>query len=296
MQGVTTASSLPPGIAFREGEPLAARTSLRIGGPADILALPSDIAQLGALISWANAAGIAPFVLGRGTNILFPDEGLRGLVIGTERIHALQVEGTRIRAGAGATIRSLIRLALKLGLSGLEHLVGIPGSLGGAVRMNAGTREGTIGGLVSEVLVVEGDGRVQRRAGRDLAWGYRRGAVGDGEVAAQIVLQLEPGSRDRIRDAMRRTMAARVERQPLRWPSAGCMFRNPDGESAGRLIERAGMKGVRQGGARVSDRHANFILNDGGATAREMRALIDAVRREVAARFGIELTLEVVLA
>jgi len=287
---------LPPGIAYRHGEPLAARTSLRIGGPAETLALPAGLRQIEALMAWSRSEGLVPFILGRGTNVLISDDGLRGLVISTERMQSIQVEGTRIRTGAGVTLRSLIRLAFKLGLTGLECFVGIPGSIGGAVRMNAGTRDGSIGERVSEVLVLDSENRVQRRAGRDLLWGYRQGAVADGEVAAHVVLQLEPGSRERMRECMRRTMVDRIARQPLGWPSAGCVFRNPPGESAGRLIEQAGLKGLRHGGARISDRHANFILNDGGATAGEVRALIDIIRREIAARFGISLTLEVVLA
>ena len=143
---------------------------------------------------------------------------------------------------------------------------------------------------------MDADGRIQRRHGRELRWAYRRGAVESGQVVVQAVFQLVRGPRDRIREAMQEAMAARVASQPLRVPSAGCIFRNPPGESAGRLIDGAGLKGLRVGGATISPKHANFIVNDRGATAREVRALIDRVRREIAQRYGKDLELEVVLA
>ncbi len=286
-----------PGRVWRE-ESLAARTTLRVGGAARIFAEPADVPELRALVRSAAARGVPVFVLGRGSNLIVPDEGVDGLVISLagEAWSGFEPRGDgRVWAGAGLRLKNLCGLAVKAGLVGFEFLEGIPGSVGGALRMNAGAMGGWIFDLVEEVQLMTLEGEVKTLPRQAMHVDYRHCA----ELHAAIALGalLRPAARadsdaiGRQLDVYRRK---RQESQP-REPSAGCIFKNPPGNSAGRLIDECGLKGERVGGAEVSMVHANFIVNRGGATGRDVLELVRRVRSRVRAEKGVELQPEVLL-
>ena len=292
----------------RANVPLAGLTSFRVGGPADVFVEAEGPADVHVAVSAALRVGAPYHVIGWGTNLLVRDGGIRGLVVRIGPGMAdLQwdVGGRSVVAGAGARLRGLAQAAAELGLRGLEFAEGIPGGLGGAVVMNAGAYDGEIGPLVDwvEVLdldvarLMQGDSelRLIRIPAAELGYGYRHsslqgrpGAV----VAARLVLPAvdDPGA---IRERMDELAARRRERQPLEWPSAGSFFKRPPGGYAGTLIEGCGLKGYRVGGAEVSPKHANFVVNVGGATAADVVAVAEHVRRTVRDRYGVDLQPEV---
>ncbi|MEW5944563.1 MAG: UDP-N-acetylmuramate dehydrogenase [bacterium] len=289
------ASSLRGGVMT--GEPLSGHTTFRIGGPARLMILPADADDLMAGLELCAEGGIPYFILGNGSNLVFPDEGFPGAVFKMRSLNRAAVEGARVRAGAGAMLPRLARLAMRNSLGGLEFAAGIPGTAGGAVVMNAGDSDGATGDLVEEVRVLEGGTqKTLRRA--DLAFAYRHSAFRKrkGAVAVEVVLELRQ-ERDPA-EIGRRTaekIRRRRERFPLSLPNAGSVFRNPAGDYAGRLIEAAGCKGMSEGGAEVSSRHANFIVNRGGATGADVAALIKRVQEKVFESSGVLLEPEVEL-
>ncbi len=298
--------------AVRFDEPMARHTTLRVGGPAEALVRPRDVAQLRELVSGAAQRGLPLLVLGRGSNLLVTDGGIEGMVIELSALHTITLReapepgGTRsVTALAGARLAALCRFALSRGLAGLEFAVGIPGSVGGAVAVNAGTADGSMGDVLTSVTVMTPGGDLHRLSADRLSFGYRRFALppelaedGSGRRAVIVsgAFRLRPSDPARIRSRARRLARTRLRKQPLARPSAGSFFKNPPGrEPAGRLIEAAGLKGRRVGDAAVSRRHANFIVNLGRATSSDVLALADQVQREVQARFGVRLEPEVVI-
>jgi len=276
------------------GEPLSRHTSLRIGGPADALVVPADREDLCALLRFAHREGIATLVLGGGSNTLVLDGGFRGVAILLgEAFAALEAEGTAVRAGAAVRVSRLLAFCSRLGLGGVECLTGIPGTVGGALRGNAGTRDGWISDRLREVGMVLGDGTAARRARADLGFAYRHATLPAGAVITEGLFDLERGDPAAVRRAISKLLVARNRSQPVESRSAGCMFKNPPGDSAGRLADAAGMKGARVGEAVVSTKHANFILNQGGARAADVLALAAAVRARVRDHAGVTLELEV---
>jgi UDP-N-acetylenolpyruvoylglucosamine reductase len=279
-------------------ESLAAKTTLRVGGAARIYAEPATVADLQNLLREARAGGTAVFVLGRGSNLLVPDEGVDGLVIALAHeswaAFAPQPDG-RVWAGAGLRLKNLCGLAAKAGLVGFEFLEGIPGSLGGALRMNAGAMGGWMFDVVDEVQLMTRDGEVRTLAKPAMHVGYRHCAELDEAIA--LGARLKPADRAEAESIGRQIEVYRRKRQESqpREPSAGCMFKNPDGGSAGRLIDESGLKGTRVGDAEVSPVHANFIVNRGGATSRDVLELVRQVRARVRAAKGVELQPEVLL-
>lgn len=281
----------------QENVPLAARTSWGIGGRARFFAVPRTTDQLAALLGTAYRRGIPAYVLGGGSNLLIGDGTLDALVVtftAAEALAGIHVEADthRIVAGAGATLAGVLHHAARAGLSGLEDLAGIPGSLGGAVRMNAGSASRWIGACVADITGVDYRGNPQRRTAGELSFGYRRSTLA-GIVLTEVTLQLSPDSADTIQERMRVRLKAKQATQPLRQRSAGCVFRNPEGISAGQLLNEVGLKGYAIGGAAVSDIHANFFLNTGNATAMDMLRLIEYARETVLRETGIELAREV---
>lgn len=277
----------------RRDVPLAGRTTFRIGGTAAFLLAPPDEGTFAAAYSAAVRAGLPVYVLGAGSNVLISDEGVPGVVLSTSRLRTwnLDAAGTSLRVGAGMRLAKLVRWTARAGLSGLECLAGIPGTVGGAVRMNAGTRDGAIGERVDAVRCAAADGSVFMRRGGEVKWRYRNAEISHPIVGVE--LRLESGRPRTIGERIRATLAARCRSQPVDEASAGCFFRNPPGTSAGRLIERTGLKGARVGLACVSPVHANFIVNRGGATAADVLNLSADVRERVRARFGVLLESEV---
>lgn len=276
-------------------EPLAPFTTWRIGGPAELLAEPVDRDDLLLAISWARLRGISWRILGNGSNLLVRDEGVRGLVVRTRgALDGVEFLGAVARAEAGASLPTIANLAAARGLAGLEFAAGIPGTLGGAILMNAGWHEHEIGAVVQEVEFLDASGAVATWPRARCAFGYRTSAFrGRAGVILGAVLALAPDEPPRVRARLDAYAASRRENQPTDLPSCGSVFLKPPGDFAGRLIEAAGLKGARVGEIEVSQKHANFFVNLGRGTAGDALALIERVEAEVEARFGVRLVREV---
>jgi UDP-N-acetylmuramate dehydrogenase len=282
------------GDAVRFDEPMSRHTAYRIGGPADAFLQAGSVELLAQAMAFASDAALIPIVVGAGSNLLVPDEGLHALVVKVD-VRTVRVEGAALTAGAGVPVAQAAETARAHALAGLEFCAGIPGSVGGALAMNAGCFGTEIGSLVEQVEVVEPDG-TRRTLGRDdCEFAYRSSSLrGRGGAIAAATLRLAPGDAAEIGRRMAEHRAWRAKAHPLEHPSAGSVFKNPPGDAAGRLIEAAGCKGLQVGGAQVSPKHANFIVNLGGATYADVKALIEAVRARVETQFGVALELELI--
>lgn len=267
---------------------------MRVGGPADVYLEPAGEDDLGAILRCCRANALKFFILGRGSNLLVRDGGYRGLVVCLAQpgFCRIALDGTRLRCGAGARLKNVAVEARRNGLRGLEFLEGIPGSVGGALRMNAGAMGGATFDAVESVRVMDFDGAVQERLAGELAVAYRGCAALKTLVALGAVLCGRPDSVASIAQRMSAFSQKRWSSQPAA-PSAGCMFKNPPTIPAGRLIDELGLKGSQVGGARVSQEHGNFLVNDGNATAAEVLELIGFLQARVLAERGIELHTEV---
>ncbi|WP_227767098.1 UDP-N-acetylmuramate dehydrogenase [Zhaonella formicivorans] len=281
----------------RLNEPLQYHTTWRIGGPADLLVIPFCKDDVLLTMQLAAAEGIPVYVIGNGSNLLVLDRGVRGMVLKLAGgLKGISQEGCVLKAEAGVLLPFLAHLAAKSGLSGLEMLAGIPGTIGGAIVMNAGAYGSSIGELVQSVEVCDYAGNTIKLQQEELEFGYRRSALkGRPAVVLEAELKLQPGKREYIEKIMQENMLSRKKSQPLHLPNAGSVFINPPGSAAGYLIEKAGAKGLRKGGAQVSEKHANFIVNVGNASARDVLELIEQVREMVYLAFGIELQTEIKL-
>ncbi len=277
---------------IKRNERLARHTSLKIGGPADYFAEPRSIAEVQILIAFAEENGLPWLVLGNGTNVLFPDEGYRGLVIHLGRAFgAKRLEGDRLLVQAGASLGTTMGYARARGFYDFDGLVGIPGTIGGALAMNAGIPEFTISKLVRSVVVLTEKGKILRLSKEQCEFGYRT-SIFLGRPWVILAGEFQLGGPKRFDPQA--LLARRRERQPLGQASPGCVFRNPlpSPPTAGQLLEQAGLKGLRCGGAMISPIHANFFVNRGGATASDLLRLIDIAREKVYKEFNVELQLE----
>jgi UDP-N-acetylmuramate dehydrogenase len=280
------------GVNVVEGEPLAPHTTLRIGGPARLLARCSRREGVVAVVRSVRDAGRPWLVLGMGANVLIPDAGLDAVVVTlVGQLASISREGDRIRAGGGAQLGRLVRTAVGAGLAGVECLGGIPSTLGGAVAMNAGAYGQEILDVLAWAEVVEEDGAVRRLERWEVDWGYRWSVLGKGRIVTSLELSLRPDDPSALRGRVQQLRERRLAAIPPE-PSAGSVFRNPPGDFAGRLLELAGCKGLRRGCAQVSERHANVVINAGGATAGEVRGLVAEMAARVRERFGVALELE----
>ncbi len=271
--------------------PLREYTSFKIGGPADVLVEPADVEDVCQLAKQAAAAKVPIFVIG-GTNLLVRDKGIRGVVVSLSRLRAIKDEPDHvIYAEGGVGMPTLIGHAIRRSLSGLEWAAGIPGTVAGCVVMNAGTRLGEMRSAVKAVRIVDPLGRIVDCPASEIEFSYRRAKLPKGVVVG-VWLQLKPGSRRDIERVVKDYLRYRKDTQPLTLPNAGCVFKNPGKEPAGKLIEAVGLKGARVGDAQVSEKHGNFIVNLGQARAADVIALIQKVRRQVWRRTGIALELE----
>ena len=283
---------------IRFGERLAPYTTFQVGGPADALALPKDEAELAGLIARCLAEGLPVSVLGGGANTLVRDGGIHGVVVclvnGFRQLGvAEEGEAPIVEAGAGVKIPQLVRFAAERGLAGLECLAGVPGTVGGALAMNAGTAERFVGEAVESIRWARlSGGGVETLPASALAFVYREARFPEPGVVTAVRFRLSRGDAGALRAYLKENAAVRRERQPWGVPCAGSIFRNPPGERAGRLIEAAGLKGRRVGGAEVSRVHANFLVNCGGARAADVMELIEVVRARVREVHGLELQLE----
>ena len=286
------------GVKTSRDEPLARFTTMRVGGPADLFATVHNLFELRSLVRFARARAIPHVVLGRGSDIVISDRGVRGLVI-QDRAEGSKLDGDRYVADAGVPMARAATETQKAGLTGLEFGLAIPGSVGGAVWANAGAHESDVAGVLVSARVLDGAGQESIVAAADLGLGYRESrfkhvpADGPADLILDATFQLSPADPDVIKERLDDIRRWRQAHQPLGLPSAGSVFRNPPGDSAGRLIETAGLKGHRIGGAVVSEKHANFIVNDQKGLAADVRRLADHVRAVVADRHGVELALEV---
>lgn len=280
---------------IRVEEPMANHTTWRIGGPADILVSPAEQADVETIVRYAGEKKIPLTVIGNGSNILVRDRGIRGIVLKITRgLNKVDVNGLTIRAGAGAFLPVLAKKAAEHGLTGLEFAAGIPGTVGGAVAMNAGANGQSISDVVQEVKAITPEGSSRVITGPDLKFRYRGSVLlTEPMVIVEVLMALQKGEREDVCRRMEELLARRKAAQPLDIPNAGSVFTNPPGLAAGRLIEEAGGKGMQAGNARVSEKHANFIVNTGGATASDVTELIKQVQELVYQKHRIQLQMEV---
>jgi UDP-N-acetylmuramate dehydrogenase len=274
--------------------PLAKRTWYGLGGAADYFIRPRDIKQLKEAVRRCRKNSIPIYVMGLGSNLLISDEGVRGAVIKLEdeQFSQMEFDGENVTAWAGAELSKLVLTCVEKGLSGIESLTGIPGSVGGAVKMNAGGSFGDFGSVVESVALMDIEGNTFNKSKPELVFDYRRT-----NITAKFILSARLGLNEADPDQIMRTVKEiwiyKKNNQPLNTKNSGCIFRNPQGASAGALIDRAGLKGTRIGGAAVSEKHANFIIAEEGCTSTDVMKLIDDIREKIKEQFDIELELEV---
>ena len=285
------------GCPLRVDEPMARHTTFQIGGPADRFLTVENAAQLQGLLSCLRQAGIPYLVLGKGSNLLVSDKGIRGAVLhlgGDFKKVEVLTDGRTLRAGAGAPLASVCALARERSLTGLEFAWGIPGSVGGGAYMDAGAYGGEMRDVVSRVLHLGPDGAPGEARGEELCFGYRKSRYTGGEdIITAVEFTLQPGDPAAIAGKMEELMGRRKDKQPYDMPSAGSVFKRPEGHFAGTLIEQAGLKGRSLGGAQVSPKHAGFIVNTGGATCQDVLDLIALIQKTVQEKFGVALEPEV---
>lgn len=276
-------------------EPMNRHTTFRIGGPADFFVVPETPEKLAAVVDYCRKQQVPFYILGNGSNLLVGDKGYRGVIIQVyKNMNEVQVIGEEIHAQAGAMLSVIAKQALANSLTGFEFASGIPGTLGGAVMMNAGAYGGEMKDIVKEVTVLTTDGEMVTIPGNEMEFGYRTSVV---EKKAYIVLgavlKLEQGDQEAIRQRMEELKEQRTSKQPLDLPSAGSTFKRPEGYFAGKLIMDAGLRGFSVGGAQVSEKHCGFVVNKGGATAADVRELMKQVNEKVQSQFGVSLEPEV---
>lgn len=283
-------------IQLKEGELLRNHTTFRIGGAAKYFAVPKNEEEIMEAVDFAIVKDLPYYILGKGSNVLFADEGYPGVVIeigaGMEKVERIGDIG--IRAQAGVSLSALAAFAAREGLSGLEFAAGIPGTLGGAVTMNAGAYGGEMKDVIVSVKVMDEEGAVKVLSCGELELGYRTSIVQKKQlVVLEAEFLLKPGTTEEIQNTMKELNAKRREKQPLEYPSAGSTFKRPEGYFAGKLIEDAGLRGYRVGDAQVSEKHCGFVVNRGKATCAEVLQLIGDVQKKVKEQFGVQLEPEV---
>jgi UDP-N-acetylmuramate dehydrogenase len=278
--------------SVKEREPIARHSTFAVGGPADYYVEVADRSQLQALSHFCADNKLPLFPIGQGSNLLVSDGGLRGVVVRLRgEFEKFSFDGEVLTAGAGTALPPLAKECAKRGLAGAEFMAGIPGTVGGGLMTNAGTPEGDLGKLAEAVEVLE-EGKFVRWPREKLSFSYRHSNL-TGKLVTAAVLRLTPGKAADIQALVEKQLTRRAERQPLGTYNCGSVFKNPPGDHAARLVEAAGLKGHRIGGARISPKHANFIENVEKASAKDVHALIDLARRSVKEKFGVDLALEV---
>lgn len=285
--------ALTLGADVLENEPMSKHTTFKIGGPADIFIMPHDEKSMLSLCTFCNKIGLPLFVIGNGSNLLVSDKGLRGVVIKSGNFGKITVDGEKITSPAGAQLGAVCEAARDNGLTGLEFAYGIPGTVGGAVYMNAGAYGGEMKDVVNKTFHVGPDG-YGSFSSDELSFGYRKSAYTGTKLAiTKVEFQLHHGDKEKIGEKMRDLLSRRHAKQPLELPSAGSVFKRPTGHYAGALIEQCGLKGARVGGACVSLKHAGFIVNDSGATCRDVIELVEKIKSEVLRKTGVTLECEI---
>ncbi len=273
--------------------PLHLLSTWRIGGPAEVVYWPPTIEDLSSVWQRAQAAEIPVRLIGRGSNVLFPDEGLPGITLVTTSLRGIVWKDYSVRVEAGYTLARLAQEAGERGWRGLEFARGIPGSVGGAIMMNAGAHGGEMASRIVSITALWADGSIEKLERDELEFCYRFCSLRGQAWVLEAQLNFLPGDREQILQDMKDNLTKRMANQPLKEPNAGSVFRNPPGDSAGRLIEAAGWKGKSVGGAKVSEKHANFIVNTGKAKSKDVLALIETIRLDIQLNYGIKLQTEV---
>lgn len=282
-------------VEFKIDEPMCLHTSFKIGGAADIFISVRASAQLSAVLKMCGELNIPHFIIGKGSNLLVSDYGIEGAVISLLNMNGVSVTEEEITCGAGAALSDVCRAALDNSLSGIEFAYGIPGSIGGAVYMNAGAYGGEISAAVSSAECLTPDGSLLKVQAKDMNFGYRKSVFKEnGMTVVSTVLRLKKGDKKEIEEKMEDYISRRKSKQPLEYPSAGSFFKRPEGYFAGALIEKNGLKGATVGGAQVSCKHAGFIINRGGATCQDVKKLSRKVSDTVFSADGIRLEPEVI--
>lgn len=286
-----------PEDQIKTQEMMSRHTTFKVGGPADCLVSPSDEKQLGGIIRYLNKVEIPYFVVGNGSNLLVSDAGYRGVIIKIgDDMAQVTVDGDRIHAGSGASLARVARAALDAGLTGLEFAAGIPGTVGGALIMNAGAYDGEMKMVVEEVTVLDVEGNLLTLDNSTMEFGYRTSALKNQKfVTTGCTFLLKKGNPEEIKAKMDDFAQRRREKQPLEFPSAGSTFKRPEGHFAGKLIQDAGLAGFSVGGAQVSEKHCGFVINKGDATAKDIKVLIGFVQDKVKDTFGVDLEPEVIM-
>ncbi|MGE5405794.1 MAG: UDP-N-acetylmuramate dehydrogenase [Candidatus Saccharibacteria bacterium] len=285
-----------PAEIIRINEPMSKHTSFRIGGPADILVMPRTVEDVMTAMKWAVDNNVKYLLVGAGSNMLVRDGGFRGMIIKLgSNFKGIEVAGLTVKAKAGTKLAELARKAAENGLSGLEFAEGIPGTVGGAVYMNAGAYDGQMSNVVKMVTVLS-NGELQDIKASDLGFGYRKSVFqAKHDLILEVEMMLSPGDPERIREKMKGFAHSRKEKQPLEFPSAGSVFKRPEGKYVGPMIEELGLKGYRIGDAEISTKHAGFIVNKGEAKAAEVLELISYIQSRVREKFSVELETEVLI-
>jgi UDP-N-acetylmuramate dehydrogenase len=276
-------------------EPMASHTTFRIGGPADYFVMPETVEELRDILALCKEEGLPYFILGNGSNLLVGDKGFRGVVIQLyKNFDGLSIEGTKVTAKSGAMLIRVAKEAGKAGLTGLEFASGIPGTIGGAMVMNAGAYGGEMKDVVTAVTVLTKDGYIKTLTGSEMNFRYRGSVVEDeGYIVLEAVMELKEGNLEEIQARIDELSLQRRTKQPIEYPSAGSTFKRPEGYFAGKLIQDANLRGYQVGGAQVSEKHCGFVINAGGATAADVMQLMKDVSDKVNAQFGVTLEPEV---
>ena len=282
-------------IEYRPKEPMRAHTTFKIGGDADIFIIPDSPAALISVLKKCAQFKIPHFILGNGSNLLVSDGGIEGAVISLAGINGISAEGEKITCGAGAMLSSVCLKALSLSLTGLEFAYGIPGTAGGALYMNAGAYGGQMADVIESAECLTAAGDIKTLKKEDMRLGYRSSVFKKGGlIIISLTLALKKGDKAEIKAEMDDLLNRRKQKQPLEYPSAGSTFKRPEGYFAGALIEKNGLKGLTVGGAQVSEKHAGFVINRGGATAADVKALIGKIKKTVFENDGVKLEPEVI--
>lgn len=281
----------------RVDEPMSKHTTFRIGGPAQLFVTPQTTEELGQVVLSCNAYKIPFFMLGHGSNLLVSDDGMQGVVIQLYRNFSdFSIEGTMVRAQAGVMLHMLGNAVRDAGLTGFEFAAGIPGTLGGAIMMNAGAYGGEMKDIVAKVQLMDANGNLLEKTGEEMEFGYRHSIVEEkGYIVLGATLALQQGDKEAVAAKMEELATARKTKQPLEFPSAGSTFKRPEGYFAGKLIMDAGLQGYSVGGAQVSEKHCGFVINKGGATAADVMQLIQDIRQTVYDKFQVQLEPEIKL-
>lgn len=276
-----------------ENEPMSGHTTFRIGGNADMIVIPENVEQLKTVLDFAKSKDIPVTVIGNGSDLLVSDDGIRGIVVKTTGMSEIAADGCIITAGAGALLSKTASYALSLGLTGMEFAHGIPGTVGGGVYMNAGAYGGELKDIIVKTTYLDADGEVKTCTEHD--FGYRKSVYSryTDRIILSAVFQLQPGDKTAIEARMAELAQARRSKQPIEMPSAGSVFKRPEGYFAGKLVQDCGLRGFAIGGAQVSEKHCGFIVNKGGATAKDVLALIEHIQNEVYNKFSVKLETEV---